>query len=95
MFGFVDPTTFPDIESFSPFTDDNEGCPYWRGSFGIDLVGNIGNMIEFAVSGSQTKIAASNEVAIPDTYRFIVLRMWKTPAFASCNPMIKANATAF
>jgi site-specific DNA recombinase len=43
--------------------------PLGRGSFEIDLVGDIVNMIELAETGPQTKIAASNEAAVPDDYR--------------------------
>ena len=80
--------------SNSPFTND-EGSPQWQGSFEIDLVGDIVNMIEFVESDLQTKIATSNEAAIPDAYRFIVSRMWETPTFASYRPVMKAIVTAF
>ena len=43
--------------------------PLGRGSFEIDLTGDIVNMIEFAESGTQTEKAASKEAAIPDVYR--------------------------
>ena len=43
--------------------------PLGRGSFEIDLTGDIVNMIEFAESGTQTEKTASKEAAIPDVYR--------------------------
>ena len=51
--------------------------------------------LSFAESGPQTKIATSNEAAVPDAYRSLVLRMWSTPAFASCGLVMKAIVTAF
>jgi len=43
--------------------------PLGRGTFEMDLVGDIVNMMELVETAPQTKTAASYEAAVPDVYR--------------------------